>query len=165
MGVDTIVLGLPSGDGLHVEGVAQDEGNALTRAEVGEPVPAEDALDANDEVVAIGLDGAEEEFGLRAQVAMQEDLAGLVVEDAEVHGTSVEVDSAVVSMVASVKAHGYPPGFDELLALSSFLPKVGRSRRGLHQYQCVASFGRMRGLRANRPYCWRSLGARFQPGK
>ena len=29
----------------------------------------------------------------------------------------------------------------------------------------VAGSGRFRGLRPNRPYCWRSMGARFRSGK
>jgi hypothetical protein len=40
---------------------------------------------------------------------------GLHVEDAGVHGASVQIDSAVVSVLASVEAQGSPPGFDELL--------------------------------------------------
>jgi hypothetical protein len=143
VGVDLVVLGLPAVDGLHVEGVAEDEGDVLLGAEVGEPVPAEDALDADDEVIAIGRDGPEEALGLRAQVAVQEDLAGLVLEDAQVHGASVKVDAAVVSMLASVEAHGSPPGSDELVVLSSFPSKSERSRRGLHQYHTVAGSGRL----------------------
>jgi len=52
-------------DGLHhVEGVAEDELDALTAIEVRQPVPGEDALDGDDQVVAEGLDGPEE--GVRA---------------------------------------------------------------------------------------------------
>jgi hypothetical protein len=131
--------GTASVDGLHVEGAAENEGNVLLGAEVGEPVPAEDALDADDEVIAIGRDGPEEALGLRAQVAVHEHLAGLVVEDAQVHGASVKVDPAVVSMLASIEAHGSPPGSDEWVALSSFPSKSERSRRGLHQDQAIAT--------------------------
>jgi hypothetical protein len=62
-----------------------------------------------------------------------------VVEDAEVHGPSVQIDPTVVSMLVRVEAHGSPPGSDELVALSSFLPNIGRSRRGLHQDQSIAT--------------------------
>ena len=130
--IDAVVLRLASMDGLHVEGMSEDEGDVFLRAEIGEPVPAEDAFDADDQVVAEGLDGAEEGLRLAAHVPVEEDLAGLVVEDAEVHGASVEVDPAVVSMQASVEARGSPPGMDELVALSSFLSGFERSRRGLH---------------------------------
>jgi hypothetical protein len=133
VGVDLVVLRLSAVDGLHVERMADDEGDVMLGAEVGEPVPAEDALDAADQVVPVGLDGPEEGVGLAAQIAVQDDLAAFMVEDAEVHGPSVEIDPAVVSMLASVEAHGSPPGMDEWVALSSCLPRCGRSRRGLHQ--------------------------------
>jgi hypothetical protein len=100
-------------------------------------VPAEDALGGDDQVVAVGLDDPEKEPWLAPQVAVQDDVAALVLEDAEVHGARVEIDAAVVSMPASVEAHGSPPGKDELFALSSFLPKAGRSRRGLYQYHTL----------------------------
>jgi len=142
-GVDPIVLGFAAVNGLHVEGMAEDERDVLPGAEIGEPVPAEDALGGDDQVVAVGLDGLEEEIGIAAQVAVQELLAALVVEDAEVHRSSVQVDAAVVSMTAGVETHGSPPGLDDCVALSSFLPMLGRSRRGLHEYQAVAaSMGR-----------------------
>jgi hypothetical protein len=51
--------------------MAEDEGSVMLGAEVGEPVPAEDALDADDQVVAIGLEGPEEEVGLAVQVVQE----------------------------------------------------------------------------------------------
>jgi hypothetical protein len=48
-------------------------------------------------------------------------------------------------MLASAEAHGSPPGSDEWLALSLFLPIAGRSRGGLHQFHAssaCASYGR-----------------------
>ena len=39
VGVDLIIFGFASMDGLHVESVAQDEGDALLGAQVSEPVP------------------------------------------------------------------------------------------------------------------------------
>jgi len=38
--------------------VAEDEGDALVLTEIGEPVPAEHALDGDDEVVTVQCDGA-----------------------------------------------------------------------------------------------------------
>jgi hypothetical protein len=99
-------------DGLHVEGVAKNEGEVLSGTKIGEPVPAEDALGGYDEVIAVGCDGLEEKLRIAAQVAMKNNVAGLVFEDAEMHGPSVEVDSAVVSMTAGVETHGFPPGLD-----------------------------------------------------
>ena len=62
-GVDPIGLGLTAVNELHVEGVAQDEGDAVVLAQVGEPVPGEHALAPDDETVAVRLDGAEEGGG------------------------------------------------------------------------------------------------------
>ena len=45
-----VVLGFGAVNGLHVEGVAEDEGDAFAGAEVCEPVPGEHALDGHDEV-------------------------------------------------------------------------------------------------------------------
>jgi hypothetical protein len=106
VGIHPIVLGLAAVDGLHVQGMAEDEGDVLAGAEIGKPVPAEDALSGDDQVVAVGRDGLEEELRIAAQVAVQKHVAALVVEDAQVHGTSVQVDAAVVSMLAGVEAHG-----------------------------------------------------------
>ena len=44
-GIDPVVLGLTAVDGFHVESVAQDEGDLLAAAQVGEPVPGEHAFD------------------------------------------------------------------------------------------------------------------------
>jgi hypothetical protein len=51
----------------------------------------------------------------------------------------VEVDSAVVSMTASVEAHGSPPGLDG--CVSKAYPLPGRSGGGLNQYHAFAADG------------------------
>jgi len=42
--------------------MAEDEGNVLLFAEVGDPVPREQALDADDQSIAKGSDSAQEGF-------------------------------------------------------------------------------------------------------
>jgi hypothetical protein len=59
-GVDPVVLGFAAVDHLHVEGVAEDEGDAFGLAQVGEPVPGEHALGPDDESVAERGDRIEE---------------------------------------------------------------------------------------------------------
>jgi hypothetical protein len=44
-------------DGFHVQGVSENESDLLVVAEVGQPVPGEQALDGDDEIVAEGGDG------------------------------------------------------------------------------------------------------------
>jgi hypothetical protein len=64
---DAIVFGFAAVDGFHVERVAQDELDSFLRAQIGQPVPAEDAFDGHDQIVAIGLDGFQEHLGTGAQ--------------------------------------------------------------------------------------------------
>jgi len=49
-------------NGFHVQGMAEHEGNLLTLAQVGDPVPGEHALDADHQAVAEGRDGLEQRF-------------------------------------------------------------------------------------------------------
>jgi len=150
--VDLVVLGFPAVDGFHVERMAQDEGDVLLGAEIREPVPAKDALGADDEIVAIGLDRAQEEFGSTAYIAVQYDLTRVVVEDAQVHGPRVKVGTAVVSVLAGVESHGFPPGLDELvraLIVPSDYRKVQEGpASGSKGFPAPAAFGE---LCPNRP--------------
>ena len=67
--VDLVVLGLAAVDGAQVQGMAEHEVDPLLGAQVGEPVPGEHALDADDEVVAMRFDQAQEGLGLGGEVA------------------------------------------------------------------------------------------------
>ena len=108
-GIDLVILGLAAMDGLHVEGVAEDEGDALIGAEIGQPVPAEDALGPDDQVVTKRGDGLEEEMRVTAEPLMQADHS-LFIENAEVEIAAMEVDAAGVPMLPLIEAHGSPPG-------------------------------------------------------
>jgi hypothetical protein len=94
-GVDLVVLGLSAVDRPHEQGVAEDELDALPAAQIGQPVPGEDALGGDHEVVTVGRNGREKGLGAALQVLVEEDLA-LPVEDADVHGLCVQIDAAVV---------------------------------------------------------------------
>src|SRR5688572_11049626 len=37
--IDLVIFGLAAVDGVHIERMSQDEGNALLSAEIGEPIP------------------------------------------------------------------------------------------------------------------------------
>lgn len=69
--------------------------DVLGGAEVGEPVPAEHALDGDGEVVAERRDQAQELGGVGGDVALEQDVA-LGVEDADEHRPRVKVEAAVV---------------------------------------------------------------------
>jgi hypothetical protein len=90
--------------------MAEDKGNLLLGAEISEPVPAEQALDGDDESVAEGGDGLEEGVGVGGEVHVVDDLAG-AVEEAQVHGPGVPIDAAVESMLLGVEAHGILPRY------------------------------------------------------
>ena len=66
-GVELVVLGFAAVDGFHVQRVSEHEGDVLVPAHVGEPVPGEHALDADDQSVAEGREGVQEGVGAAGQ--------------------------------------------------------------------------------------------------
>jgi len=108
--VDAVVLGLSAVDGLHVERMSEREDNVVIDAEVGDPVPAEEALDAHDEISAVGLKDPKEVFRIGPNVLMDLDFA-VLGEDADVHVARMQVDPAVVFVLLVVESHLGPPWF------------------------------------------------------
>ena len=104
VGVDAVVLGFPAVDRLHVVGVTEHEVDVGVGAQVGDPVPAEEALNADDEAVEVGFDQFEKAVGITGDVAV-DDLLAVRVEDAHVHVARVQVDSAVILMEFCVESH------------------------------------------------------------
>ena len=95
------------------EPVSEDEGDVLILAEVCEPVTGEHALGGADQSLAVGLDDLEEELGIGAEVLVDDDVVGLV-EDADVHGSGVEIDAGIESVIlVLVETNQEPPlGWD-----------------------------------------------------
>ena len=90
--------------------MAEHKEDVLILAQVGEPVPGEHALAADDQAVAPGGDGVEEGVGAGGQVLLEASLA-LGVQDVQVHGPCVQIDAAVGCVGLVVKAHGsWSPG-------------------------------------------------------
>jgi hypothetical protein len=104
VGIKAVVLALAAVDGLHVQGVAEHEGNLLGGAQVRQPIPGEHALAADHQTVAKGRDGPEKGPRLGPKIDVQQHRARLV-EDADVQGSRVQIDTAVESMLLLVKAH------------------------------------------------------------
>jgi hypothetical protein len=104
VGVDLVILGFTAVDGFHVQGVAEHEGNPLPFAEVGEPVPGEHALGGDGEILAVRGYDLEERLGAGAEILMDLDVSGLV-EDTDVEGAGVEIDSTVVPVLLGVESH------------------------------------------------------------
>ena len=91
-------------DGSHVKGMTEDEGDIFFSTEVSEPVPGEHALDSDDDVVTERFDGFEERFGPGVHVSVEQDVS-VLVEDTEVHGSGMQVDTAVEFMLLRVESH------------------------------------------------------------
>jgi hypothetical protein len=107
LGVLAVALGLVAVHGLHGVGVAEDEGDLLVAAGVGEPVPAVHALAGDEEAVAEGGDGTEEGFWRGRQVAGEARVA-VGIEDDEEEVPGVQIDAGIESGVGgrSEGTHG-----------------------------------------------------------
>jgi hypothetical protein len=123
-GIHAVVLCLGPMDGPHVEGVAKNEGNVMLGTEVSEPIPVEDALRRDDQVVAVGCDGVEEAGSVAGEVLVKQDVA-LGVQNAQIESGGVKVDPAVMLMLLGIEAHGSPPGLDVSVHSTSCLPTSG----------------------------------------
>ena len=102
--VDLVVLGLASVDRFHVQRVTEDERDSLLGTHVGDPVPGEDALDRHHDVCSIGVDRLQQMLAVSGQVAVQDDRACLV-DDADVHAPCMQIDPAIVLVLARVEVH------------------------------------------------------------
>ena len=115
VGVDPIVFGFAAVDGLHVEGMAEHEGNPLLLTQVSEPVPGKHALGGDDEILAVRRDDLEERFWGGAEVPVDLNVSRLV-EDTDVEGSGVEIDAAVEAVLLGVEVHeasSFRAGSDE----------------------------------------------------
>jgi hypothetical protein len=84
--------------------MAQDEGDRLLGAEIGEPVPDEHAFDGDNDILPVGLDGPEKVIRGGSAVTVEHGFA-LLIQDAKVHGSGVQIDSAIKLVLVGVKSH------------------------------------------------------------
>ena len=112
--------------------MAQDEGNILFTAEIRKPVPGEDALYSNDDVLPVWCDGFQEDVGICFDIPVQENFPFLV-ENAKVHGPGVQIDAAGKFVLLGVKSHTRPP-YKEFFG-SRIIPVSGMVQGGLNEYQ------------------------------
>jgi hypothetical protein len=116
-------------DGLHLQGVAEDEGKALLLAQIGDPVPAEQALDGDGQVHPVGGESLQELVAVTGQLPVDEDLSFLV-EDAQIETAGVEVDTAVMNMLFRVESQSRPP----FLGFPPTAYRGGRLKGASNQY-------------------------------
>jgi hypothetical protein len=96
--------------------MAQDKRDILLIAEIGDPVPGEDAFYGHDNVLTIWRDSLQKDVGICFDVPVQDDLP-LLGQDAKIHGLGVQIDSAGKFVLLGVKSHLRPPmgkGFGSL---------------------------------------------------
>jgi hypothetical protein len=91
-------------DGFHIEGVTEDEGDISLCAEISDPVPGEDAFNGNNDIFPVSFDGFKKDLRIRSDISLKYDVSSLV-DDAEVHGLCMEIDSTVVLMLFRVEIH------------------------------------------------------------
>src|SRR6516165_9267045 len=84
--------------------MAQHEVDVLRVAQIGQPVPAEEALAGDHQAIAERGNGFEKSSRLRGHFLVQDDGAG-VVEDAQVHCPGVQIDAAIKCVRVLVKTH------------------------------------------------------------
>lgn len=104
MGIDLVIFCLSAMDGFHIEGVSQYKGDMLLGTEIGDPVPGEDALNGHNDVFPESFDGFKKDLRVGSDIALKNKVSFLV-EDAEVHGFCMKIDSAVVFVLLSVEIH------------------------------------------------------------
>jgi hypothetical protein len=74
-------------------------------AEVGNPVPAKDAFDTDNDIIDVGKHQFEEQFRIGFYVLVDLGFAFLV-DDTDIHFSSVQIDTAIVLVLLFVKSHG-----------------------------------------------------------
>ena len=94
-GVNAVVLVLAAVNGLEVERVGEDEMDAGGLAGIGEPIPAEHALGADGQIVAIRGDEFEEVGEVVVADVGVDEFFAVPVHDADIHLAGMEINSAV----------------------------------------------------------------------
>jgi hypothetical protein len=128
LGVNVVVFGLAAMDRFHRERVSEDTRDTLPGTQLCQPIPGEATFDTDDAILAIGGDGLETWVWGCWQVTLNQRLPSLV-QDAEVHGTSMQINAAVKLVLVGVEAHEVSSSFlSDSLPLSAY--HRGRLRRG-----------------------------------
>jgi len=133
VGIDPVVLRLSAVDGFHVERMTEDESYTLFFAQICNPVPGERTFNRDHETIPVLLDRFEECLPVSLDVSMQKHRATMI-NDAEIHGFSVQIDSAIIFVLFSVKFHSVPP-----CGCGDLYHTFGYEQGGLNEYQGAAA--------------------------
>jgi hypothetical protein len=137
--------------------MTEDEGDGLSMTEICEPVPGEHALGTDHDVFSVWVDGMEEGIGVGRHVAVEGDLA-MVVEDTDIHGSSMEIDTAVEEVLFGVESY-----WGLLFSMRWCYPSIRSDdllRGGLNEYPAAPPdrCGAVAGERPRLPRTLRSVG-------
>jgi hypothetical protein len=102
--VALVVLGLPSVERLHIQGVSKEKRQACPGAEIGEPVPGADAFDGKNDLGPLGCNSLQPCLRAGGHLAMPHELT-VLAQHTDVHGAGMQVAAAVDWVVLGVKAH------------------------------------------------------------
>jgi hypothetical protein len=106
--------------------MTEDESDAFFLAQISNPVPGEGTFDSDYEIIPVLFDRFQECFPISLDVSMQEHRP-ITVNNAEVHGLCMQVDSAIMFVLLSVESHSVPP----CLVVGTFIIPPGMSKEAL----------------------------------
>ena len=156
VGIDSIVLRLSTVNGFHIECMTKDESDTFFLAQISNPIPGESTFDGDNKILPVLFDRLQEYLPVSFDVSMQEHLP-LLVNNAQIHGFRVQVDSAIVFVLFSVESHSVPP----CVVVGTFIIPSGMEQGGLNEYQGAAAD--MACLQIC-PYVERLVRSRFRAG-
>ena len=129
IGVDTVVLCFSSVNGFHVEGVSEYESYTFLLAQICNPVPGEGAFDCDHEILPVLSDRFQKCLPISLDVSVEQHRA-LTVNNAQIHGFCVQIDSAIILVLFSVEFHAVPP-----CGCGDLYHTFGYEQGGLNEYQ------------------------------
>jgi hypothetical protein len=109
--------------------MAKDESDTFFFAQIGNPVPGEGAFNGYDEIIPVLLDRLQECLSVSLDISMEEYRA-IFVNDAQIHGLCVQVDSAIFLVLFRVEFHSVPP-----CGCWDLYHTFGYEQGGLNEYQ------------------------------
>jgi len=125
IGVYFVVFGFASMDGFHVECTAKDKRDILLAAEIGKPVPGEDALNGNNNVLTVGAMVFRKISGFVLMSRCRRIFPSLSrMQRYIVHSPCVQIDTAVKFVLMGVKSHVRPPWYKGFWVPESYLFRV-----------------------------------------
>jgi hypothetical protein len=86
--------------------MTRGEGNAVLGEQIGDPVPAKDTLDIDDDVCEEREDQLKKHLGRPRWDVFKQPGFAFLVENADVHFPCVQIDAAVELVLLLVESHG-----------------------------------------------------------